>query len=278
MSTPGTLFSSAADVIVHSGSELDLRGAEALNSVSVNNGGVLYLHADFDANTVSNLGLLYVGETADQDTQTTLSNGGTLHQYSEITSAGNVINDGMWFLSANQTINVGTGLTGSGDFCLETFGNNVATCDGQSEAATAVTLTFNQTGNSTFDGRFVGLGTLDESGAGDLDLTTAQTFSNPTTGAPIQVHGVADGTADFDAVNVRQLYSGLAAVMAASTPELRLEPGKSSAAFGVGLYGGHSGVGFGVGHMFDNNTVLTFSAGKAAYSEPAYKASFSWTW
>jgi len=108
--------------------------------------------------------------------------------------------------------------------------------------------------------------------------TRGATFSNPTTGAPIQVHGVADGTADFDAVNVRQLYSGLAAVMAASTPELRLEPGKSSAAFGVGLYGGHSGVGFGVGHMFDNNTVLTFSAGKAAYSEPAYKASFSWTW
>jgi len=115
--------------------------------------------------------------------------------------------------------------------------------------------------------------------AASLTLDTrGATFSNPTTAAPIQVHGVADGTADFDAVNVRQLYSGLAAVMAASTPELRLEPGKSSAAFGVGLYGGHSGVGFGVGHMFDNNTVLTFSAGKAAYSEPAYKASFSWTW
>ena len=175
-SASGTLFSSTADVVVASGSELDLRGAEALNSASVASGGVLYLHADFDANTVSNLGLLYVGETADLDAQTTLSNGGTLHQYSEITSAGNVINDGMWFLSANQTINVGTGLTGSGDFCLETFGNNVATCDGQSEAATAVTLTFNQGGNSTFDGRFVGLGTLDKRGAGDLDLTTAQTF------------------------------------------------------------------------------------------------------
>ena len=176
VSTPGTLFSSAADVVVHSGSELDLRGAEALNSVSVNNGGILYLHADFDANTVSNLGLLYVGETADLDAQTTLSNGGTLHQYSEITSAGNVINDGMWFLSADQTINVGSGLTGSGDFCLETFGNNVTTCNGESEAASAVTLTFNQEGNSTFDGRFVGLGTLDKRGAGDLELTKAQTF------------------------------------------------------------------------------------------------------
>ena len=108
--------------------------------------------------------------------------------------------------------------------------------------------------------------------------TRGATFSNPTTGAPIQVHGVADGNSDFDAVNVRQLYSGLASVMAASTPELRLEPGKSSAAFGVGHYGGYSGVGFGVGHMFDNNTVLTFSAGKAPHSEPAFKASVSWTW
>ena len=108
--------------------------------------------------------------------------------------------------------------------------------------------------------------------------TRGATFSNPTTGAPIQVHGVADGNSDFDAVNVRQLYSGLASVMAASTPELRLEPGKSSAAFGVGSYGGYSGVGFGVGHMFDNNTVLTFSAGKAPHSEPAFKASLSWTW
>ncbi|MDC1396212.1 YadA-like family protein [bacterium] len=108
--------------------------------------------------------------------------------------------------------------------------------------------------------------------------TRGATFSNPTTGAPIQVHGVADGNSDFDAVNVRQLYSGLASVMAASTPELRLEPGKSSAAFGVGHYGGYSGVGFGVGHMFDNNTVLTFSAGKAPHSEPAFKASLSWTW
>lgn len=176
MSASGTLFASTADVIVASGSELDLRGAEALNSASVENGGALYLHADFDADTVSNLGLLNVGETADLDVQTTLSNGGTLLQSSEITSAGNVIHDGMWSLSANQTINVGTGLTGSGDICLETFGEDVQTCNGENEAATAVTLTLNQGGDSTFDGRFVGLGALDKRGAGDLELTAVQTF------------------------------------------------------------------------------------------------------
>ena len=110
-----------------------------------------------------------------------------------------------------------------------------------------------------------------------LDANGA-TFSNPTDGRPIQVHGVADGNAPFDAVNVRQLYSGLAAVMAAGTPELRLEPGKTSAAIGVGHYGGYSGVGFGLGHMYDNGTVVTMSVGKAKHSEPAIKGSVSWTW
>ena len=110
-----------------------------------------------------------------------------------------------------------------------------------------------------------------------LDANGA-TFSNPTDGRPIQVHGVADGSAPFDAVNVRQLYSGLAAVMAAGTPELRLEPGKTSAAIGVGHYGGYSGVGFGLGHMYDNGTVVTMSVGKAKHSETAIKGSVSWTW
>ena len=115
--------------------------------------------------------------------------------------------------------------------------------------------------------------------AASLTLDTrGATFSNPTTGEPIQVHGVADGTAAFDAVNVRQLYSGLAAVMAAGTPELRLEPGKSSAAFGVGHYGGYLGVGFGYGHMYDDETVVSLSVGKAQFSEAAIKANVSWTW
>lgn len=103
------------------------------------------------------------------------------------------------------------------------------------------------------------------------------TFSNSANGAPIQVHGVADGTADFDAVNVRQLYSGLAAVLAAS-PDLNLAPGKSSAAFGFGHYGGFSAVGFSIGHMYNNGAIVSASVSKAPESEPAVKAGISWTW
>lgn len=122
--------------------------------------------------------------------------------------------------------------------------------------------------------------TVVSGGTSSSSLTLADngaTFSNSATGEPIQVHGVADGTADFDATNVRQVYSGLAAVLAA-TPDLRLEPGKTGAGIGLGSYGGFHAVGFGLGHMYDNGAVLTVSAGKASHSKVAYKAGLSWSW
>ena len=122
--------------------------------------------------------------------------------------------------------------------------------------------------------------TVVSGGTSSSSLTLADngaTFSNSATGRPIQVHGVADGTTDFDATNVRQLYSGLAAVLAA-TPELRLEPGKTGAGIGLGSYGGFHAVGFGLGHMYNNGAVLTVSVGKSAQSKAAYKAGLSWTW
>ena len=110
--------------------------------------------------------------------------------------------------------------------------------------------------------------TLDDRGA---------TFSDPANGRPIQVHGVADGTEPFDAVNVRQLYSGLASVLAAS-PEIRLQPGESGFGIGLGAYGGYSALGVGFGHMYDGGTVIKGSVAKSAHSELAVSASLSWTW
>lgn len=110
--------------------------------------------------------------------------------------------------------------------------------------------------------------TLDDRGA---------TFSNPVNGRPIQVHGVADGTAPFDAVNVRQLYSGLATVLAAA-PDIRLAPGKSGFGVSFGSYGGYEAFGIGLGHMYDNGLVLSASVAQGEYSKTAAKASISWTW
>jgi hypothetical protein len=122
--------------------------------------------------------------------------------------------------------------------------------------------------------------TLSGGGARAASLTlnaNGATFSNPADGSPVQVHGVADGTADFDAVNVRQLYGGLAAVLA-SAPDLALAPGRSAAAVGLGSYGGFNAVGLGIGHMYDNGSVISASVSKAPTSEFAYRAGFSWTW
>ena len=74
---------------------------------------------------------------------------------------------------------------------------------------------------------------------GDTDPTRmtltdrAATFSRVSNGAPITVTGVADGRADFDAVNVRQFAAAVAAVAAqANVPPLAAGQDKS---FGVGL-------------------------------------------
>ncbi|MBL4645869.1 MAG: hypothetical protein JKY99_05365 [Rhizobiales bacterium] len=68
------------------------------------------------------------------------------------------------------------------------------------------------------------------------------TFSNSATGDPIQVHGIADGTSPYDAVNLRQLQGGLASLAALSslpTPQA----GKNHT-FGVGF--GYNGYGYSV--------------------------------
>ncbi|MBI5682358.1 MAG: YadA C-terminal domain-containing protein [Deltaproteobacteria bacterium] len=60
------------------------------------------------------------------------------------------------------------------------------------------------------------------------------TFSNSATGQPVQVHGVDDGTHDFDAVNFRQLQKAFAGV--ASVAALTAIPEAASGnRFSVGI-------------------------------------------
>ena len=89
------------------------------------------------------------------------------------------------------------------------------------------------------------------------------TFSNSASGQPVQVHGVADGTADYDAVNVRQLEkvnrqlsAGVAgAVAAVNIPQV--EPGKTFAlGAGVGTFQGASALAIGSSLRLNPNTVV----------------------
>lgn len=89
--------------------------------------------------------------------------------------------------------------------------------------------------------------TMDDNGA---------TFSDVNTGRPVQVHGVNDGTADFDAVNVRQMAAGVA--MAAGLAALpQVEPGKTFAlTAGSGVYMSRVSLAMGVSGRFMKDFVV----------------------
>ena len=97
--------------------------------------------------------------------------------------------------------------------------------------------------------------TLDDNGA---------TFGNATTGAPIQVHGVLDGTSEFDAVNFRQLdkvNKGVAMSMAMDGIPQAFN-GKGSIGLGIGRFNGQNALAISASYH-DDDGVLTYSV-KAA--------------
>lgn len=144
--------------------------------------------------------------------------------------------------------------------------------DGATESMAALTLT-NGIGNThgveVYEDRTVLSGgtesttlTLDDNGA---------TFANTVTGGPARVHGVADGVAPYDAVNVRQLenvskksYAGIASVAAlAAIPNPA--PGKRfSLGVGYGNYMSQNAVALGLKASVTENISFTAGAGYCA--------------
>ncbi|MGB0966313.1 MAG: YadA-like family protein, partial [Litorivicinus sp.] len=89
--------------------------------------------------------------------------------------------------------------------------------------------------------------TLDDRGA---------TFSDSSTGAPVQVHGVDDGTADFDAVNVRQFGGAIAATAAmAQIPELDSNA-TGNLGIGVASFMGYQGLAVATQVRVNERTVI----------------------
>jgi len=89
------------------------------------------------------------------------------------------------------------------------------------------------------------------------------TFSDAQSGSPVQVHGVNDGSGDFDAVNVRQFAGAIASVTAmANIPQV--DPGNTYA-FGVGVGGfmGKSALAAGMSYRFTRNGVFKASLSSA---------------
>lgn len=104
------------------------------------------------------------------------------------------------------------------------------------------------------------------------------TFSDSATGAPVQVHGVKDGTSDFDAVNVRQFAGAIASVTAmANIPQV--DPGKTYAfGMGVGSFMGKAAVSAGVTYRFTSNGVFKVSVSSAMGSSKSTALGMGVSW
>ena len=120
---------------------------------------------------------------------------------------------------------------------------------------------------------------------GDTDPTRmvltdrAASFSRVSNGAPITVTGVADGRADFDAVNVRQFAGAVAAVSAqANIPGLQQGQDRSIG-LGVGNFMGKTALAMGLNLRANNAAVyrLSVSTGTQGGTKPVVGAGAAWS-
>lgn len=118
-------------------------------------------------------------------------------------------------------------------------------------------------------------------GANSSTLTMSDnggTFSDARTGAPVQVHGVNDGTSDFDAVNVRQFSSAIASVTAmANIPQVDQDK-KFAMGVGLGSFMGKTALAAGVTYRFTKNGVLKGSISSAMNSSQSTAVGLGAAW
>jgi len=165
--------------------------------------------------------------------------------------------------TVNNSLNVNGATTLVGTTNINTTGT-AATKIGNSSAPVAVTgSSVSMTGGTTNL-------TLNSNGA---------SFSN--NGAPSKVTGIANGTGDFDAVNVRQFSSAVASVAAAANI-----PGvdtTKTTSFGVGLgsYMNSAALAMGGSYRFSSNGVVRASVAtgmNSGGSKAVVGVGAGWSW
>jgi autotransporter adhesin len=105
-------------------------------------------------------------------------------------------------------------------------------------------------------------------------------FANSTSGAPVKVTGIADGTSSFDAVNVRQFSSAIAGVQAAANIP-GLDTNKSvSIGVGLGSFMGQQALSFGGSYRFSNRGVVrgSLSTGMNDGNKTSFGIGAGWSW
>ncbi len=200
---------------------------------------------------------------------TAVNIGGTTNVLNNITAMyANGVNN----LTANATTGTNNIEAHTNNIGVATPGsvNTVGNAGTSTNVMTGDTNTITGTTSSTMTGGSTSL-VLNNFGA---------TFSN-STGGPVQVHGVDDGTSPYDAVNVQQLGAGLAMVAGlAALPQV--EQGKTFA-IGVGTGGYQSQVSLagGVSARFLDNFVFkaggAFIPGYSGKTAPVWNAALQYS-
>jgi hypothetical protein len=116
---------------------------------------------------------------------------------------------------------------------------------------------------------------------GSTNLTLNNNGANfSSAGAPVKVTGIANGTSDFDAVNVRQFSNAVASVAAAANIPGVDTNQKVSMGLGLGSYMGSQALAFGGSYRFSSNGVLrgSMSTGMNNGSKPVVGFGAGWSW
>ncbi len=288
---------------------LEMTGNATLDSATITNnttvGGTLGVTGNTSLSTLSTSGKATLDSAAITKNATVggtfaVTGATTLNDTLNVTGA-TTLNGAT---AVNNTLNVTGTTTVVGTTSINSTGN-AATRIGNKDAAAALTgKTVTATaGNSSLSlengqaslqvkntqgnthGLVVGeTSTTLSGGTKSTDLTlndNGATFGNSATGAPVKVTGVANGTADFDAVNVRQFSSAVAGVAAAANiPGLDTNK-TSSVGVGLGSYMNSQALAFGGSYRFSDKGVLraTLATGlNGGGSKTSIGVGAGWSW
>ncbi|PIT72738.1 hypothetical protein B9Z31_12835 [Limnohabitans sp. G3-2] len=278
--------------------QFDPTQAGALSGVTTLNAGSTY-NMDLQTGTarlgdLSTSGEARVGGTLDVTGATTLSGATTVNSTLSVTGATTIV--GATSVTGATTIvgttninttgnaatrigNAGAAATVVGNVVTATAGNSALALQ-NGEARVTVT---NSLGNT--HGLVVGeSSTTLSGGTSSTNLTlndNGATFSNAATGAPTRVTGVANGSGDFDAVNVRQFSAAVAGV-AASANIPGLDTNKAvSVGVGMGSYMNAQALAFGGSYRFSDKGVLraTLATGlNSGGGKTSFGIGAGWSW
>lgn len=224
-------------------------------------------------------------------------------------SSGQTIYNSQGANSGNGTVGNQIGVNSGNGSVSNTFGsatntsgpnssvvNNIGANDGQGTVENRIgggmSATSNHIGNGNADSTFnatAGASSLQLSNSSAsmrggvngnaLTITDSGARFGSSSGQPISVTGVDDGVGEFDAVNVGQFASAIAASSAlAGIPSLR--PGHThSIGFGVGSFMGYDALAFGATALSGDNFSMKFSgAVDDRGGAPIVSAGAGWSW